>query len=93
MRRLHFQAKVAGTLVTIGGAMLLPLAHGPLLNLPWTTRSFCRGQSAHSTHIQDLIKGAVMVIFGCLSWSSFIILQVRIHLNYDSCNYAIILHK
>ncbi|KAJ6902069.1 hypothetical protein NC651_019750 [Populus alba x Populus x berolinensis] len=84
MRRLHFQAKVAGTLVTIGGAMLLPLAHGPLLNLPWTTRNFCRGQSAHSTHIQDLIKGAVMVIFGCLSWSSFIILQAMILKSYPA---------
>ncbi|XP_061986449.1 WAT1-related protein At5g13670-like [Populus nigra] len=84
MRRLHFQAKVVGTLVTIGGAMLLPLAHGPLLNLPWTRRNFCRGQSAHSVHIQDLIKGAVMVIFGCLSWSSFIILQAMILKSYPA---------
>ncbi|KAG5239812.1 WAT1-related protein [Salix suchowensis] len=87
MRRLHFQAKVAGTLITIGGAMLLTFTHGPSLNFPWTKRDFCRGQTAHSAHIQDPIKGAVMIIFGCLSWSSFIIMQVRIHLmSYDSCN-------
>ncbi|XP_011023643.1 PREDICTED: WAT1-related protein At5g13670-like [Populus euphratica] len=84
MRRLHFQAKVAGTLVTIGGAMLLPFAHGPLLHLPWTKRNFCRGQSAQSAHIQDLIKGAVMVVFGCLSWSSFIILQAMILKSYPA---------
>ncbi|KAJ6429095.1 hypothetical protein OIU84_020686 [Salix udensis] len=65
MRRLHFQAKVAGTLITIGGAMLLTFTHGPSLNFPWTKRDFCRGQTAHSAHIQDPIKGAAMIIFGC----------------------------
>ncbi|KAJ6690321.1 hypothetical protein OIU85_006577 [Salix viminalis] len=84
MRRLHFQAKVAGTLITIGGAMLLTFTHGPSLNFPWTKRDFCRGQTAHSAHIQDPIKGAVMIIFGCLSWSSFIIMQAMILKSYPA---------
>ncbi|KAB2596091.1 hypothetical protein D8674_031541 [Pyrus ussuriensis x Pyrus communis] len=34
--KLHSQAKVAGTVVTVGGAIILTLVKGPELNFPWT---------------------------------------------------------
>ncbi|XP_068329803.1 WAT1-related protein At2g39510-like [Pyrus communis] len=36
IRELHSQAKVAGTVVTVGGAIILSLVKGPELNFPWT---------------------------------------------------------
>lgn len=74
IRSKHSQAKIAGTLVTIGGAMLMTLVKGPVLDLPWTNSA--------STHVdstgvvQKPIQGAIMITAGCFCWASFIILQV-----------------
>ncbi|KAJ7975845.1 WAT1-related protein [Quillaja saponaria] len=76
IRRLHSQAKVLGTTVTVGGAMLMTLLKGSILNLPWSKGgSNHQDSSSASAHTQDLIKGALMITAGCISWSGFIILQ------------------
>ncbi|KAF2295996.1 hypothetical protein GH714_035641 [Hevea brasiliensis] len=75
LRKLHSQAKILGTLVTVGGAMLMTLIKGAKLDLPWTKGYDNHGStSALNTH-DDTIKGAFMIGVGCLCWSSFIILQ------------------
>ncbi|KAM5556286.1 WAT1-related protein [Rosa sericea] len=74
IRRLHSQAKILGTIVTVGGAMLMTLVNGPMLTLPWT-RSSSHHQSTSSTDSQDPIKGALMITAGCFCWASFFILQ------------------
>ncbi|GAB4836589.1 hypothetical protein Ancab_001502 [Ancistrocladus abbreviatus] len=72
--RLHGQAKVAGTLVTVGGAMLMTLVKGPAIETPWTRRN-----NSHITQStvnqQHPVMGAVMISAGCVCWSCFIILQ------------------
>lgn len=75
IRRLHSQAKILGTIVTVGGAMLMTLVNGPMLAFPWT-RSTSHNESTSSTDNQDPIKGALMITAGCFCWASFIILQV-----------------
>lgn len=73
IRSKHSQAKILGTLVTIGGAMIMTLGKGPVLDLPWTKSA--------STHVdldgvaQKPIEGALMITAGCFCWASFIILQ------------------
>nr|GMD59010.1 WAT1-related protein At2g39510-like [Ipomoea batatas] len=77
MRKLHSQAKILGTVVTIGGAMIMTLVKGPNIGLPWTkhTHHIQTQTTLHSQ--QDFIKGAVMVATGCFCWASFYILQAN----------------
>ncbi|XP_021813704.1 WAT1-related protein At2g39510-like [Prunus avium] len=78
IRKLHSQAKVLGTIITVGGAIILTLAKGPALNLPWT-----KGKNQHHPHHQmqsdsnhkDITKSALLSAAACFCWSSFIILQ------------------
>ncbi|XP_019192741.1 PREDICTED: WAT1-related protein At2g39510-like [Ipomoea nil] len=75
VRKLHSQAKILGTAVTLGGAMIMTLVRGPNIGLPWTkhTQHVQTETALHSQ--QDLVKGAVMIIAGCFCWASFYILQ------------------
>lgn len=77
IRKLHSQAKILGTVVTVGGAMLMTLIKGPALNLPWTNGN-SHQESTSAASEQDPVKGALMIIAGCVCWSAFIILQVRL---------------
>nr|GMC92787.1 WAT1-related protein At2g39510-like [Ipomoea batatas] len=74
IRALHSQAKILGTLVTVGGAMMMTLVKGPKLLLPWTQE---RGhiQSTTATTHQHPIKGAIMITAACCFWACFFTLQ------------------
>ncbi|XP_034918939.1 WAT1-related protein At2g39510-like isoform X1 [Populus alba] len=74
IRKMHSQAKIIGTIVTVGGAMLMTLVKGTQLDLPWT-RGYDQQASASALTKQDPIKGALMIATGCVCWASFIILQ------------------
>ncbi|XP_030451231.1 WAT1-related protein At2g39510 [Syzygium oleosum] len=73
IRSKHSQAKIVGTLVTIGGAMLMTLAKGPVLGLPWTESTSTHADS--DGVVQKPIEGALMITLGCFCWASFFILQ------------------
>nr|XP_043634923.1 WAT1-related protein At2g39510-like [Erigeron canadensis] len=76
IKRLHSQAKIVGTLVTVGGAMVMTLVNGPPIPLPWTNVSSVHHPLTTSTVSQDQhVKGAVMITAGCFCWASFYILQ------------------
>ncbi|GLT93105.1 hypothetical protein SLE2022_109110 [Rubroshorea leprosula] len=76
LRKLHSLLKILGTIVTIGGAMLMTLLTGPVLHLPWTKVHNVQ-QAANSSVVtkQDPVKGAILMGTGCFCWSGFIILQ------------------
>ncbi|KAJ6720390.1 WAT1-RELATED PROTEIN [Salix viminalis] len=74
IRKMHSQAKIAGTIVTVGGAMLMTLVKGTQLDLPWT-KGYDQIASTGGLTQQDPIKGALMITIGCFCWASFIILQ------------------
>jgi drug/metabolite transporter (DMT)-like permease len=74
-RRLPSQAKVLGTVVALGGAMLMTLVKGAMMNLPWTNGNG-HHESTGAANKQDPIKGAVMILAGCVCWSAFVVLQV-----------------
>ncbi|KAL7587838.1 hypothetical protein Lser_V15G36265 [Lactuca serriola] len=73
MKSLHSQVKIIGTLVTIGGAMIMTLIRGPKVQFPWTNNHTLHHESPVNT--QDQIKGSLMITVGCISWASFVILQ------------------
>ncbi|KAK4579078.1 hypothetical protein RGQ29_028949 [Quercus rubra] len=74
IRSWRGQAKVLGTIVTVGGAMLMTLVKGPILNLPWTNGNDHQ-ESTSAANKHDVIKGALMMLAGSVSWSGFVILH------------------
>lgn len=77
IRSLHSQAKIMGTVVTVGGAMLMTLVKGPTIDFPWTKVSDHQ-QSAATSTTEHPIEGAILIAVGCFCWAAFVILQVNI---------------
>ncbi|XP_050209194.1 WAT1-related protein At2g39510 [Mercurialis annua] len=77
VKKVHSQAKILGTLVTVGGAMVMTLVKGGAIDLPWTNNALHPqvSSSALSTTDDKTIKGAIFIIIGCSCWSAFFILQ------------------
>ncbi|ESQ52386.1 hypothetical protein EUTSA_v10016799mg [Eutrema salsugineum] len=73
LRCIRSAGKVVGTLATVGGAMIMTLVKGPVLDLFWTKGS--SAQNTNGTDIHSAIKGAVLVTIGCFSYACFMILQ------------------
>ncbi|XP_047970453.1 WAT1-related protein At2g39510-like [Salvia hispanica] len=75
VRRLHSQAKIMGTIVTVGGAMIMTIVKGSIIELPWTKGNSNSTSIAQENDPQQFIKGAMMIGAACLCWSFFYILQ------------------
>ncbi|XP_037448475.1 WAT1-related protein At1g44800-like isoform X2 [Triticum dicoccoides] len=79
LRSLHSQAKIAGTVLTVAGAVLMILYHGPAMQFPWTKgqhHATAGGQGAvGAAAARDWLKGTMMLIGSCMVWSCFFILQ------------------
>ncbi|KAJ0470611.1 putative EamA domain-containing protein [Helianthus annuus] len=79
IKKRHSQAKIIGTLVTVGGAMIMTLVNGVPIPLPWTHISRVHPPVApvalsYEDH-RNMIKGAIMITIGCFFWAGFFILQ------------------
>ncbi|XP_065851645.1 WAT1-related protein At2g37460-like [Euphorbia lathyris] len=73
MTSLHSQAKIAGTVATVAGAMVMTLVKGvpvDLFGMKGKTGQVTDGVNLHSS-----IKGALLITVGCFSWACFMILQ------------------
>lgn len=71
---IYSQAKIAGTIATVAGAMVMTLVKGTpvdLFGIKGKTGPQTDGVNLHSS-----IKGALMITVGCFSWACFMILQV-----------------
>ncbi|XP_022017072.1 WAT1-related protein At2g39510 isoform X2 [Helianthus annuus] len=76
MKSIHSQGKIIGTLVTVGGAMIMTLITGPAFQFPWTNHHTVHHQtSVNVVNTQDQIKGSVMIALSCFSLASFVIVQ------------------
>ena len=73
LKSIRSQAKVIGTITTVGGAILMTLVKGPLLTKGRTTSNDVN----NGEDLSHSIKGALMVTIGIFSWSCFMNLQVR----------------
>ncbi|KAK6933218.1 EamA domain [Dillenia turbinata] len=73
LRKRHSQAKVLGTIVTVGGAMIMTLLSGPSLKLPGSREH--HNAATNVVHQENPLKGAILIACGCFCWASFVILQ------------------
>ncbi|KAK7336404.1 hypothetical protein VNO77_16944 [Canavalia gladiata] len=79
LRKIRYQAKVVGTIVTVAGAMLMTLYKGQVINFlgseymhhPRNYEPENRSESGE----KDWVKGSILLIIATLSWASFFILQ------------------
>ncbi|KAM7486953.1 hypothetical protein LguiA_002962 [Lonicera macranthoides] len=75
LKSIHSHGKIVGTLVTVGGAMIMTLIKGHTIGLPWTKTHTINYESTSTSVHQDPTKGAIMITIGCFCWASFVILQ------------------
>lgn len=71
-------AKIMGTALGVGGAMLLTFYKGVDLNLWKTNVNLLNGQH-HSSHVQNSsnrVMGSLLAIGSCISYSIWLIIQV-----------------
>jgi len=76
LREVRSQAKVIGTLVTFGGALLMAIYKGPAFNLFQSGSTTHHENGSTSSHNSHQTAGAIYILMGCVALSSFYILQV-----------------
>ncbi|GLJ17400.1 hypothetical protein SUGI_0302480 [Cryptomeria japonica] len=81
IRSLAGQAKIVGTLVSVGGAMTMTFYKGIKIQL-WSS-PFHLNQHSKSDHkTEDLTKGSLLLTMGVISFSAWYILQTSITKKY-----------
>ncbi|CAM8891668.1 unnamed protein product [Rhodiola kirilowii] len=85
LRQRAGQAKLIGTAVCVGGAMLLSFYNGPILKVPesgihWTYAE----RLGHDSSSQTSIWGPVLVIGSCVSWAIWFIIQTNLSKKYPA---------
>ncbi|KAG8078218.1 hypothetical protein GUJ93_ZPchr0007g4273 [Zizania palustris] len=83
MRKVRCQAKVAGTVVTVAGAMMMTLYKGPLMQMAWTSHVQANGHGGEAPVAavdpsgREWFLGSLFVIIATLAWASLFILQAH----------------
>ncbi|TKY69077.1 WAT1-related protein [Spatholobus suberectus] len=88
MKSLSAKAKVLGTFVCIGGALLLILYKGmPLINRQPEHIADKGITTTSASKLKKWIIGSLLLTAGCLLWSSWFLIQARISKKYP-CQYS-----
>ncbi|KAJ8500467.1 hypothetical protein OPV22_011019 [Ensete ventricosum] len=84
LKKVRCQAKVMGTLVTVGGAMLMTLYKGPIMDMAWTKHAQLQHANVPAAADKDWLKGCIFLIIATLAWASLFILQAATLKKYDA---------
>ncbi|XP_020216373.1 WAT1-related protein At3g30340 [Cajanus cajan] len=88
IKSLSSKAKVLGTFVCIGGALLLILYKGmPLINRQQEHIADKGTATPSASKLKKWIIGSLLLTAGCLLWSSWFLIQARISKKYP-CQYS-----
>lgn len=79
LKRIHSQAKIVGTVITLTGATVMTLYKGPIVDILWyshhgatTTHKAAAGASSSGQH---MLAGTLMILACTCSWSGYFIVQ------------------
>ncbi|XP_042004477.1 WAT1-related protein At5g07050-like [Salvia splendens] len=76
MKKVRCQAKVVGTLVTVGGAMLMTVYKGHVINMVWSHYIHSNVPAPNQEDAdKDWVRGSILLIIATFAWASFFILQ------------------
>ncbi|XP_022958775.1 WAT1-related protein At4g08300-like isoform X1 [Cucurbita moschata] len=67
-------AKVLGTLVSLGGAMVMTFYKGPIIRNLWHPLIHMQHTATHHVH-ENWLKGSVLTVSSCISWALSYIMQ------------------
>ncbi|CAA2983879.1 WAT1-related At5g07050-like [Olea europaea subsp. europaea] len=80
LKKVRCQAKVVGTIVTVGGAMLMTVYKGHVINMVWSNFVHPKKSDVPDTieaTDKDWVKGSILLIIATFAWASFFILQAH----------------
>ncbi|KAI9115330.1 hypothetical protein K1719_013649 [Acacia pycnantha] len=80
------QAKLVGTLVTVGGVMLMTLYKGSLVHMSWTKHLPTHPLPSSSSNSDDRewIIGSLFLSIATLAWDSLLVLQAKVIETYQN---------
>jgi len=85
IKKLRSQAKIVGTIVCVGGAMLMTLYKGPIVKMVWSAHHQSPQTSAAAAiDNKNWIIGSVLIIAATLAWSGLFILQAAVLKKYSA---------
>ncbi|KAK1424104.1 hypothetical protein QVD17_19416 [Tagetes erecta] len=79
LKKIHSQAKVIGTVITVTGAMVMTLYKGPIVDILWYSHhgatSTHHAAAASSSSGQHWLAGTLMILLCTCSWAGYFIVQ------------------
>eukprot|EP00253_Pinus_taeda_P000604 PITA_00604 len=87
IKKLRSQAKIAGTIVCVAGAMLMTLYKGPIVPMLWSPHHQSPETSFSAVSAidnNDWIIGSLLIIAATLAWSALFILQAAVLKKYSA---------
>lgn len=87
IRSLAGQAKVLGTIICVGGAMVMTLYKGIPIKLwpsPFNLIESKGNANNNGSDSENLTKGSILVVASCISWSAWFIIQGKMSQRYSA---------
>jgi len=83
IKEIGCQAKVIGTVVSLGGAFLMALYKGPVLQIAGSSAAtqMHQPENVNDPTGSHWLLGALFLLIGCAGFSAFYILQVSSHIH------------